>query len=65
MKNKKEPIVLYDDSGSREDMDIYLQRIEELEDQNRKVSGLLVKLCLSLVILLIISIVLFKFLNDE
>lgn len=65
MKNKKESIVLYDDSGSREDMDIYLQRIEELENKNRKASRLLVKTCLFLVILLIISLVLLKFLNDE
>lgn len=65
MKNKKEPIVLYDESGSREDMDIYLQRMEELEDHNRKASGLLVKICLCLVSLLIISLVLLKWLNDE
>ncbi|MGW7874430.1 hypothetical protein BUZ78_11550 [Staphylococcus saprophyticus] len=65
MKNKNESIVLYDDSGSREDMDIYLQRIEELENKNRKASGLLVKTCLFLVILLIISLVLLKWLNDE
>ena len=65
MKNKKEPIVLYDESGSREDMDIYLQRMEELEGYNRKASGLLVKICLYLVSLLIISLVLLKFLNDK
>lgn len=65
MKNKKEPIVLYDESGSREDMDIYLQRMEELAGHNRKASGLLVKICLYLVSLLIISLVLLKFLNDE
>ncbi|MBU0439330.1 hypothetical protein [Staphylococcus succinus] len=65
MKSKNVPILLYDESGSREDIDIYLQRIEELENQNKKVSGVLVKICLALIILSAVSLFFIKFSNYE
>lgn len=65
MKSKNVPTLLYDESGSREDIDIYLQRIEELENQNNKASGVLAKICLALIMLSTVSLYFIKISNNE
>lgn len=65
MKNKKAPVLLYSESGSREDIDIYFQRIEELENENKKYSRVLLKICLALIILLPVSLLFIRFSNNN
>ncbi|WP_141715896.1 hypothetical protein [Staphylococcus equorum] len=65
MKIRKEPMILYDDSGSREDIDIYLQRIEELQNQHKDSSQLLIKTSLALVIIATVSLFALKYINNK
>lgn len=55
MKNTKESDLLYSESGSREDIDIYLQRIEELE--RKQSSSLFIKLSLAFLITITIGVI--------
>lgn len=64
MKNKKEPMILYDDLGSREDIDIYLQRIEELQNQHKDYSQFIIKAILLLIIIATVNLVALKYINN-
>ncbi|MGO1989965.1 hypothetical protein [Mammaliicoccus vitulinus] len=63
MENNKESRLIYEESGSREDIGIYLQRVEELKDQNKQPSKKFIKIYLALIILTLISLISIKYIN--
>ncbi len=65
MKSKKALMFLYNDSGSREDIDIYLKRIEEIQNQHKDSSQLIIKAILALIIIAAVSLVALKYINNK
>lgn len=63
MENNKESRFIYEESGSREDIGIYLQRVEELKDQNKQPSKKFIKICLALIVLTLISLISIKYIS--
>lgn len=65
MKSKKASMLLYGDSGSREKIDIYLQRIGALQNQHKTSSCLFIKTSLGWVIIATVSLIVLKYITNK
>ncbi|WP_427708405.1 hypothetical protein [Staphylococcus parequorum] len=59
--SKKKPMILYEEYGSREDVDIYIQRVKELEVENNYSFKLFIKVCSFLIVISMLSLIIFKY----